>query len=94
MSLPPCFVAGHFQVPTGFILNENGKKIKSVFLLQALKSQNVPPAFPGGSRRFFPVSQVDWPYYCFRTERAEVIDAVFCGCRRVLRRAKRLESNV
>ena len=34
MSLPPCFVAGHFKAPTGVILNENSGKIKPVFLLQ------------------------------------------------------------
>ena len=31
--------------------------------------------------------------YYFRTERSEVIPSMFCGCRRLLQRAKRLESN-
>ncbi len=37
-----------------------------------------------------------WPVdgYYFRTERSEVIGAMFCGCRRLRRRAKRLKSNV
>ena len=32
--------------------------------------------------------------YYFRTERSEVIFAMFCGCRCLQRRAKRLEANV
>ena len=37
-----------------------------------------------------------WPVdgYYFRTERSELIGAMFCGCRRLWRRAKRLKSNV
>ena len=33
-------------------------------------------------------------HYYFRTERSEVIFAMFCGCRCLQRRAKRLASNV